>query len=368
MPLLGVALIRKTTGFAPWRHWHETRILRVGGLATMLGMQIVDYDAHGYDYRRYWDGRDYEQWAEDRALGRLVPRLGKADWLIDLGGGFGRNAVHYREQAAHYVIADYSATNLIHASELLADDVASGRAFLVRCDVNRLPFVDAAFDAALVVRVLHHLPDIDGALVGMNRIIGGRWLVDVPIKHHALGLARAAARRQWRTVSGPEPLRTGTTDNPFWNYQLGAVRQLLRGVGWRTRLAASVNNLRRWDRRLPRAAVRAMLPFARMAEAAAQFGGRGWWGPSQFLLAERTTPVRHITVTETASGMPAIAARMACPDCRGGLSWTARTATCVPCRKSYRRVGSHWDFTTSTTLRDARSVAPSLGIDTAAAA
>jgi ubiquinone/menaquinone biosynthesis C-methylase UbiE len=300
-------------------------------------------------------------------LKRLVPKLGHAQWLIDLGGGFGRNAAHYRSHAAHYVIADYSATNLIHAADLLRGDVSAGRAFLVRCDLNRLPFADNAFDAAIVVRVLHHLPDIDGALAGMSRIIGGRWLVDVPIKHHALGLLRAAVRRQWRAVSGPEPLRTGTSEHPFWNFQLRAIRRLLQQAGWQTELAASVNNLRRWDRKLPQAAVRALLPLARTAEAGAQRGGRGWWGPSQFLLAENTTATARPSTAEPTAG-PALGRRMACPDCRGDLSWAASTARCAHCRTSYERVGPYWDFTSPTSRRHTQPKRASGASDMTAAA
>ena len=42
---------------------------------------IADYDSNEYDYRTYWDGRDYERWAEERALGRLIRLLGTPDWL-----------------------------------------------------------------------------------------------------------------------------------------------------------------------------------------------------------------------------------------------------------------------------------------------
>jgi SAM-dependent methyltransferase len=179
--------------------------MAVGG--TEMGTGIADYDSNGYDYRAYWDGRDYEQMAEDRALRRLVPRLGRAQWFVDFGGGFGRNAAHYRSRAARYVIVDYSATNLTNASHVLADDISAGRAFLVRADLNALPFVDAAFDAAIVVRVLHHLPELDRAMAEMGRVVAGRWLIDVPIKHHVLGVVRGLMRREWGC--GPRP-RPGT--------------------------------------------------------------------------------------------------------------------------------------------------------------
>jgi len=311
-----------------------------------MSNEIADYDSNGYDYRSYWDGRDYERMAEDRALHRLVPKLGRPRWLVDLGGGFGRNAAHYRSHATRYVIVDYSATNLVNASTLLAEDIAAGHAFLVRADLNALPFVDAAFDAGLVIRVLHHLPDIDRALSEMGRVIGGRWLVDVPIKHHLLGLLRGVVRGGWRAVRGPQPVRTTAGAEPFWNFQLDAVRRRLSECGWQTRLAASVNNLRRWDRRLPARAVRVLGPVALLLESLAQRLGTGWWGPNQFVLAERREPVhRNGPAIRLAPGMASIAAILACPRCHGELVWSAGEASCVDCPGRYRRLDGYWDFT-----------------------
>lgn len=301
--------------------------------------QIADYDSNDYDYRTYWDGRDYERWAEERALRRLVPLLGEPEWLVDFGGGYGRNARHYRERARHYVVADGSATNLRNAARLLAPDVEAGRAFLVRCDLNALPFVSYAFDAAIVVRVLHHLPDIDGALTQMAGTVGDRFLLDVPIKHHALARVRSP-----RAVRGPAPLRTGTSEFPFWNFRLSTIQALLSRSGWASRPVASVNNLRRWDRALPDSVVRVLSPVARAGEVALQRAGRGWWGPSQFLMAQRD-PARLPYVRDAPPGMPALASRMCCPACRGRLAWSPGVATCLSCGGAYRWDGAVWHFT-----------------------
>ena len=314
-----------------------------------MAAKIVDYDAFGYDYRTYWGDRDYELWAEDRALSRLVPHLGRPEWFVDLGGGFGRNAAHYRTTAGHYVIADYSATNLSNAAQMLADDIAGGRAFLVRCDVNALPFADAAFDAGMVVRVLHHLGEVDRALEEMGRVIAGPWLVDVPIKHHVLGVLRGIARGRWREVRGPEPTASGSAEEPIWSFRLSAIRQRLERCGWHTRVLASVNNLRRWDAGLPQALARAIRPLVNLIELGAQQVGRGWWGPSQFLLARRAVSASKTPLGKRPSESgeaPGHAALMVCPACRGALSWTSDSATCVTCVGRYPKVGAYWDFTT----------------------
>jgi SAM-dependent methyltransferase len=300
--------------------------------------QIADYDSNDYDYRTYWDGREYERWAEQRALHRLVPLLGTPQWLVDFGGGYGRNARHYRDRARYYVIADGSANNLHAAAEELRGDVAAGRAFLVQCDLNALPFQEYAFDAALVVRVLHHLSDIETGLAQMAAAVGGRFLLDVPIKHHVLALARSRA-----AISGPAPLRTGTSEYPFWNFRLSTIRASLARSGWHSRPVASVNNLRRWDRRLPVPVVRTLTPAVRLAELGMQRVGRGWWGPSQFLMAQRVPP-RRMAVPEVPPGVPALAARMCCPACRGRLAWSPAVATCLTCRTRYPWDGAVWRF------------------------
>ena len=138
---------------------------------------VADYDSNDYDYQTFWTGRDYEQWAETVVLTRLMRELGPSEWFADFGGGFGRNAVHYRDWVAHAVLIDYSVTNLVRAGELYAEDVAAGRLHLVRADLAALPFVDSAFDASMTVRVLHHLADIERAVDEMLRTVRRRALV-----------------------------------------------------------------------------------------------------------------------------------------------------------------------------------------------
>ncbi|MFG1608044.1 class I SAM-dependent methyltransferase [Actinoplanes sp. NPDC049265] len=300
---------------------------------------ITDYDSNGYDYRSYWDDRDYEAWAEDHALENTVPWLGSPEWMVDFGGGFGRNAKHYRTRARRYVLVDYSTTNLRNAAQGLAGDVADGRAYLIRADLNRLPFVDHAFDAAMVVRVLHHLSDVEGALAEMGRTVRDRWLLDIPIKHHVLGLARAAVHGDLAAMRGPEPVVTGHSETPFYNFKLSVVRQRLLDAGWNTRLAGSVNNLRRWDRSLPPAMVRTLRPAVQAVETAVRHGGRGWFGPSQFVYANRNTNELALRATDS------LAARMCCPACGGWLDWTPDAATCESCWSAYPCSDGFWDFT-----------------------
>lgn len=312
-----------------------------------------DRAAGGYEYRTCWDGRDHAELAEERALRRSLPRLGHARWFADFGGGFGRHARQYRDHADRYVVIDRCATELSVAAQVLAADVASGRAQLVRADLHRLPFADTAFDAALLVRVLHELPNVELATAEMGRVVGGRWLLDVPVKNHLPGIAGRLAGGRWRSAFGRSPV-PATGAEPGWQFHLGAVRALLAGQGWRTEVLASVHNLGRWDRLQPRRTGRALRPAALAVEGLGQRLGTGWWGPDQFVLAERpsavdvTVPVRDAgsdVTTRVDPGTPALAAIACCPRCRGVLRWSAEAACCAGCAGRYPKVGGYWDLT-----------------------
>lgn len=309
---------------------------------------VADYDSNDYDYQTFWTGRDYEHWAETVVLTRLMRELGPSEWFADFGGGFGRNAVHYRDWVAHAVLIDYSVTNLVRAGELYAEDVAVGRLHLVRADLAALPFVDSAFDAAMTIRVLHHLAEIDLAVGEMLRTVRRRALFDVPIKHHLLARARAAASKTKRTeIAGRVPIQVGQTDEKFWTFQLDAIRSTMSRSGFDTKVAASVNNFRRWDQHIPPSAVRLLTPPMRGLERAAQRTGRGWWGPNQFVIATRRVP-QPAALVEAPHGIDGyvaqLARRMRCPSCAGVLSWTTDLATCAACESRFERRAAYWNF------------------------
>jgi ubiquinone/menaquinone biosynthesis C-methylase UbiE len=77
---------------------------------------------------------------------------------------------------ARVVGCDFSAGMLRHAAERLRADAGVS---LVRGDATRLPFADAAFDAAVSTEAFHWFPDQDAALAELRRVIrpGGRLLL-----------------------------------------------------------------------------------------------------------------------------------------------------------------------------------------------
>jgi SAM-dependent methyltransferase len=310
---------------------------------------IADYDADGYDYRDFWCGRAYEQWAEARVLRRLLRPAPERQWLVDFGAGYGRNAPHYARVVGHAVLVDYSLGNLERAAQQLAASVTHERLFLVRADLYRLPFIDGAFDIGLLIRVLHHLTHIDAALAEMGRTVGREWILDVPIKHHVLARLRSRLRGDWRALSTWTPKSISRDERPFMNFHLDAVRQQLNTLGWETEIVASVNNFRRWEQRLPPSLVAGLRPVVYGCEALVQTLGRGWWGPSQFVYARRRElepRARRAAdphpVASSAAG--SFTERVVCPQCQCRLSWGVARATCTGCSRTFLPTGGVWDF------------------------
>lgn len=326
---------------------------------------IADYDADGYDYRQFWRDRAYEDWAEARVIRQCLRPHASVPWLIDLGGGFGRHLSNYGPFAQRIVLVDYSWTNLRAAEAQLAErPQLAARVELVRANLYHLPFRDRAFDVALTARVLHHMQDLPAALREMGRVVQRHWLLDVPSKQHLHARLRAIAQGDWRFTSGrtPEPREVGTGDEPYRNYQIASVRDLLCDLGWHSRVAASVANLRGWERICPPAVRPLARPAIYTVEMLAQPLGRTWWGPSQWLWLTRSETHPHCNDLgrqhhavrppfgdegagqAAAASEPSFTARLRCPRCAGALEWAAESARCAACDATYERHGHIWDF------------------------
>jgi ubiquinone/menaquinone biosynthesis C-methylase UbiE len=154
---------------------------------------ICDYE--GSDYRtRFWvsQGREYEDLAERHALRRLLPPHGAR--LLEVGTGFGRLADLYQAYD-QIVLLDYSKSMLRQAQERLGRD---GKYIYVVADLYRMPLADAVVDTACMVRVIHHLANVPGALRQIQRVLrpGGAFLLEFASKLHLKSILRYAFRRQ----------------------------------------------------------------------------------------------------------------------------------------------------------------------------
>ncbi len=164
---------------------------------------ICDYE--GSDYKqRFWQNADraYEDAVERVAIGRLLPPKGRR--VIEFGAGFGRLADLYTGYD-EIVLLDYSRSLLEQAQEKWGHDP---RFKFIAADIYHLPFAEAAFDGATMIRVIHHIADVPAALAQICRAIapGGTFVLEYANKRNLKSMARFALGKQTWSPYQPDPV------------------------------------------------------------------------------------------------------------------------------------------------------------------
>ena len=236
-----------------------------------------------FNYAQFWTGRDYEHQAELVALRRLLAGR-RYRHAADIGGGYGRLAVVLTEYADRVTLVDPS-TQQLDLSREIFPGVTFDREL---AEAAKLPFDDGSIDLAIMVRVLHHLPDPDNELVELARILrpGGHAVIEAANSTHAVRRMAALMRRQ-RIPADPVDLRSAKARlegaAPYVNHHPRTIIGQLAAVGLDVRETLSASNFRH---PLAKALVpqRALLA----AERAVQRPLAGiHFGPSLFLLLEK---------------------------------------------------------------------------------
>jgi ubiquinone/menaquinone biosynthesis C-methylase UbiE len=287
---------------------------------------ICDYE--GSDYQaRFWErgGRAYEDAVEAVALKRLLPPGGKR--LLELGAGAGRNTPRYTN-FEQVVLLDYSRTQLEQAQQKLGRDP---RYVYVAADVYRLPFVPGLFEAATMIRTLHHMAEPQQALGQVRRVLqpGAVFILEFANKLHLKSILRYVLRQQdWN------PFTRQTVEFAALNYDFhpAAVREWLAGCGFAIQRQLTVSHFR-W------AVFKRLIPLGILVkmDALAQGSGR-WWqlSPSVFVRAE----VRGSEQAQAAGGF------FQCLDCGQPLpagEW-GESLACPGCGKAWLCEDGIYDF------------------------
>ncbi len=156
---------------------------------------VCDYEGSDYQERFWGKGeRQYEDQAEVIAIRRLLPKSGKL--LLEVGAGAGRNTPRY-EGHERIVLMDYSSTQLEHAQQHLG---TSDRYIYVVADAYHLPFVDGLFDAATMIRVIHHMADAPKALAQVRQVLqpGANFLLEYANKLNLKAIVRYwLGKQEW---------------------------------------------------------------------------------------------------------------------------------------------------------------------------
>jgi len=289
---------------------------------------VCDYE--GSDYQTsFWDrgGREYEDRTEAIALKRLLPKSGGL--MLELGAGAGRNTTRYGgyEQV---VLLDYSRTQLQQAKERLGD---SSRYLYVAADIYRLPFVEALFDGATMIRTLHHMADAPKALAQVRLVLapGSTFILEFASKMNLKAITRYWLGKQDWSPFTPEPVEFVELN---FDFHPKAVRGWLSETGFQVERILTLshfrsNLLKKW---VPTGILVTL-------DSLAQFTG-SWWQltPSVFIKAglggkrEKSIPDE-------------VTAWFKCPNCGGSpLSAESDHVHCGSCGADWAIRDGIYDF------------------------
>ena len=199
---------------------------------------VCNYE--GSDYQQsFWEqgGREYEDRAEAIALKRMLPKNGKL--MLELGAGAGRNTPRYAG-FERIVLLDYSTTQLIQAQERLG---CSEKYIYVAADIYRLPFRDRQFDAATMIRALHHMADAPKALKQIRNVLRSNavFILEFANKLNLKSILRyVTGRQKWNPFS-LEPVEFVKLN---FDFHPKAIRKWLGELGFSIEKTLTVSHFR----------------------------------------------------------------------------------------------------------------------------
>ena len=203
------------------------------------------YDDPKYNYLTYWNGRDYENAAEEMAIKRLLE--GKHfRRAVDVGGGYGRLCVLLERYADKVTLAEPSQQQLDIAKDFLKDHPAVARKLM---QANDLKFGDGSIDLVTMIRVMHHLPNPEAELAEISRILSddGYAIIEVANYLHARNRLKHFLHGK-KIPTEPVDIRSAANrradEIAFVNHNPHTVIKQLAHAGLKVDRILSVSNLR----------------------------------------------------------------------------------------------------------------------------
>lgn len=287
--------------------------------------KICDYE--GSDYQEsFWDTgeRDYEDRVEEIALKRMLPPGGNR--ILEIGAGAGRNTPRYHN-FTEIVVLDYSLTQVQKAKQRLGD---SPQYIYVAGDVYSLPFVEGLFDAATMIRVIHHLVDPHKALANVRKVLepGAVFILEYANKHNIKAMLRYLLGRQVWSPYSPEPVEFVELN---YNFHPRTVKSWLNSVGFDIQKTLTVSHFRIGG-------IKKLLPTGLLVwmDQLAQHTG-DWWQltPSVFTRNLATGSIPKANPGEF----------FCCPTCKGDLEPEEETLLiCGECQSRWAIRDGIFDF------------------------
>lgn len=202
------------------------------------------YDDPDYDYRAYWQTRQYEDLADRLALKKLLKKVPKHGPLLEIGAGFGRLSPVYLPFFEKVILTDPSTKMLGRAKK----KIRSNRVKFVKAFAEKLPFAKGSFQVVLLIRTCHHLKDPFLAIREISRVLkpGGFFVIEFANKVHLKARLKAFLRFDFHFLSSLKPVKIGQKKQkiPFLNYHPAQIEKMLQKNDLVIKKTLSVSNLR----------------------------------------------------------------------------------------------------------------------------
>jgi ubiquinone/menaquinone biosynthesis C-methylase UbiE/uncharacterized protein YbaR (Trm112 family) len=289
---------------------------------------VCDYE--GSDYQsRFWETgrREYEDRSEAIALKRLLPVNGEL--MLEVGAGAGRNTLRYKGYR-RIVLLDYSRTQLKQAQERLGP---SEQIIFVAADIYRQPFVDGLFDAATMIRTLHHMADAPAALHQVRKALGpgATFILEYANKRNLKSMLRHALGRQKWSPYTREPVEFMPLN---FDFHPQAIHDWLEVEGFTIEKILTVSHFRI-------NILKRLIPPGILAglDSLLQWtGGIGQFTPSVFIKAKLAGEQTSSIPTDPVSFFK-------CPDCgHTPLTNQGDSLVCSSCRHVWNIIDGIYDF------------------------
>jgi ubiquinone/menaquinone biosynthesis C-methylase UbiE len=242
------------------------------------------YNDPKHNYREYWNGRDYENAAEEMAIKRLLE--GKHfRHAADIGGGFGRLCLLLERYADKVTLTDPSQQQLDLGKDFLADHPEIDRTLMQADD---LKFKTGELDLITMIRVMHHLPDPSREFAEIARVLSaeGYAIIEVANYSHARNRVKHLLKGK-KLPTEPVDIRSshnkGNDEISFVNHNPQTVIKQLAHAGLKVDRILSVSNLRSQGLKkiMPRSVMLAIEGILQPTLASTFFG------PSVFFLVRK---------------------------------------------------------------------------------
>lgn len=287
---------------------------------------ICDYE--GSSYRTdFWEGqgRDYEDRAERIALRKLLPARGNR--LLELGAGFGRLTGEYNGYR-QVVLLDYSRSQLKQAQEHLG---RNPRYIYVAADVYQMPFRAASFNGVTMVRVLHHIAQVEVALREIFRVTapGATFVLEFANKRNLKAMLRYWLRQQKWNPFDEKPIEFVELN---FDFHPAHVLRALRSAGFvvRRRLPVSLLRVPQLKQRVPAqvlASIDGIFQETGLLITPSVFVSAYRYADFPFFSRERSDMLGNLR-PRAAKGIDEADALFVCPRCGGDLRHEGDVMVC----------------------------------------